>query len=207
MHMEWFMRSGSQPEIIINIIRHLLRLKIRPSNPIEFPVEPSMLTNGHLEWPAQQSALHKLFDRFHRGLHAIEIFFKPEPGIKAKNPAIFLHCFLHFPSFANGPRHWFFTPDILTGFCGFHGHDAMPMGWRGDVYNVNIFHGQHLAKILGCLHAVTDFCHGCIEVFFVNIANGNDGRIPIRHVVHSHAAHANDGLGQFIAWGHVTLAQ
>ena len=82
----------------------------------------------------------------------------------------------------------------------------MPVGRRRDVDDVDVGPGQDLAEIAVSVDAGTADLQGPGQVLAVDIANGPEDRAGIAEMDPSHAADADDGLGQGVARGDIAWA-
>ncbi|MPN42473.1 hypothetical protein SDC9_190030 [bioreactor metagenome] len=57
----WLVRCRPQPHVIIQLFGDGLWFQVSLTHPEEFPVEPGVLADGHLQWPAQHAAVDQFF--------------------------------------------------------------------------------------------------------------------------------------------------
>ena len=83
----------------------------------------------------------------------------------------------------------------------------MPVGWCGDVNDVNIGVVNQLAEIVVGGDALFDEVLACFQVVTVNITDGYQTGASIIDVTSTHAAYTDDAFGQLVRGSHKALAQ
>ena len=83
----------------------------------------------------------------------------------------------------------------------------MPVGWCGDVNNVNIGVVNQLAEIVVGGDALFNEVLACFQVVTVNIADGHQACATIIDVPSTHTAYTDDAFGKLVGWSHKALAQ
>ena len=205
--------SRAQPHIIVELCGHGLRREVVLAHPEEFPCEARGAGDGHLQRPSEQSALDELLKRFDGSAEAIERVGETEPGVQTEDATVALDSGFHGLAFADGARHRFLEPDILTGLGGFHGHKSVPVWRRGNVNDIGARLVHELSPVIVAFDVDAEILlgslDGTVEVILVDIADGEQAiRLRVREMARraSDASHADDRFRQLVAGGYEALS-
>ena len=206
MRVVWLVRSRAQPHVIIQFGRNRFRSQVFLAYPEELPSKAGSTGDSHLQWPAQQTAIHQFLQRLDGSTQAIEIVLETEPGIQTENAVVLFHRFHHTLPFANGTGHRLFTPDVLAGLGRFDCHDSMPMRRSGDMNDVYIRVLNQITEIVVCLECFIEFLltqvHRFLQMVLVYITYRYQATLFIAGKVitaSTDTAHTNNTLGELVA--------
>ena len=198
-----FFWSGPEPEVVIEVIGNRLFYEVGAADPAEFPIESGGSGDGDFEGPAEQ-AVHGSFFEVDDGCpHAVEAGLEAEPGIEAEHAFLFFDHFHHGDTLTDGAAVGFFAPDVLAGLRGGDRHGGVPMGWGGDVDDVDVVAGDEFAEIAIAGDVVFrgfGLIHACLEVIGIDVAECQQ---PAGHrkMRAGDAATADDAFGDFVGRG------
>ena len=204
--------SRAEPEVVVQFLGHGLYLKVFLTNPEELPCEACCAGDAHFERPSEQSALDELLERLHFCAESVERILEAEPGVETEHAGVALHGFFHTFAFADGACHGFLAEDVLSGIGSFDGHDAVPMGWGGNVDDVNTWVVDELAEVVISFHLVAPLLLGSsdggVKVFLVNVAKCHESAALVAGEVvagATDAAHADQASCQLVTGGDVVV--
>ena len=138
MFVIWFIWSGSEPHIIIEVSGHYLWAQIIFSHPEEFPIKTCKARYCNLKRPSQETGIDKFFQETHLSTKSIESICKTEPGVKSEDTTILFHGFHHFFTLSYCTCHRFFTEDVFSRISCINRHDTVPMRRCCNMNYVNI---------------------------------------------------------------------
>ena len=205
-----FVGRGAEPHVVVQFGGDALRPEVLLADPVEFPGEARGARNGHFQRPAQHPAVDEFFERFDRRPQPVEGVLEAEPRVEAEDAVVALDGFDHAAALADGARHGFLAPDVLARARGFDGHDAVPVGRRGDVHDVDVGVGDQVAVVFVGLERLVEFLvsqfDGRTEMSSVDVADGHQPAAFVAGEVvfaFADAAHPDDALGELVARSHV----
>ena len=207
MYVVRLVRRRTQPHVVVQLCRHLLRLQILLAYPVEFPVETRMLRDGHLQWPTQQSALYQLLQWFHRRAQTIELIREAEPRVDAEHTSVLLHSLAHPLALAYGACHRLLTPDVLARLRSLYGHQGVPVRWGSYVYDVHVRVMYQVAIVMILRHTLRTQVAPRLQVLLVHVADRHQSGATIILMSTSHATNTDDTLRQLVARCQETVAQ
>ena len=207
MYVVRLVRRRSQPHIVVQLCRYLLRLQILLAYPVEFPVEARMLRDGHLQRPTQQSALYQLLQRFHRRAQSVELIREAEPRVDAEHTSVLLHCLAHPLALAYGACHRLLTPDVLARLCSLYGHQCVPVWWCSYVYDVHVRVMYQVAVVVILRHTLGAQVASSLQVLLIHVTDSHQSCAAIVLMSASHATYADDTLRQLVARRQEAVAQ
>ncbi len=117
------------------------------------------------------------------------------------------HGFHHAFSFANSTGHGFFAENVFPRLGCFNCHNAVPMGWRGNMNDIHVLVENQIAKIVIKGYFVFYQSGGLIQVVFVHIAHGHYTRTVVGNVIASHAANTDNSFRQLVTGSYHTSTQ
>ena len=194
--------GGAEPEIVIQLGRDGLLGEVGAAAPlILLPIEAGRAADHHLERPAQEPALHHFLDLFDPDVHAVKVVLETEPGVQPENATVFRDRRLDGFAFGDGPGHRFFAPDIFAGLSRGDGDEGVPVRRSRDMHDIDVLALEHVAKVPVAGDSRPRHPEAGFEVLLIDIANGQQfrGRVNPLEVSLSHAADADDGLGEGFA--------
>ena len=198
----------AEPHVVIQFRRNGLRREVLLSHPEEFPGETRGSGDGHLEGPSQQAAVYELFQRFDRRSQPVEGVLEAEPSVQPEDAAVPFDGLHHALALADGARHRLLAPDVLARLGRFDGHQPVPVGRGGDVYDVYVGGGDQVAVVVIGFELLAELLaaqrHGAVEVVPVNVADRHQpALLGAGEVVAAlaDAAHADDAFGELVARG------
>ena len=204
----WLYRSRSEPHVVVEFFRNRLRLEVGLARPVEFPCETSRSGDPDRQRPAQESAVNKLLEWFHRGSETVESVLEAEPGVKPEYPSVLMYRFDYLLTFPDGPRHRFFAEYILAGPGGFHRHESVPVRRSGDMDYVHVRVMDEVAPVAVGLEFLSELFlslgQGVVEMVLVHITNGYQAAALVAdevEVAHSDTSHSDDSAGHPVARG------
>ena len=188
-------------------------LEVLLPHPEEFPGESRGSGDGHLEGPSQQAAVDQLLERLDGGAQAIEGIRETEPRIEAEDAVVALDGLHDALALADGTGHRFLAPDVLAGLGGLNGHDAVPVGRGGDVYDVDVGVGDQIPVVVIAFEGLVELLaaqrDGAFEVFAVDVADRHQtALLGAGEMVAAlaDAPDADDAFGELVARRHVFRA-
>ena len=118
----------------------------------------------------------------------------------------------HLFPLADGARHGLLAENVLPGLGGLHGHDAVPVGRRGNVDNVHVGVVNQVAPVRVGLQAGSKLLHAGIQcpaqVILVHVAHSHQAATPVAGKVeaaHAYSAGAYDAPRKLVAGRHVAV--
>ena len=195
----------TQPHVVVEMGGDGLLWQVFLAYPEEFPGKAGGSRHGDLQRPAEHTTVYKFLQGLYGGAQSVERVGETEPGVQAEHAAVALHCLDDGLALADGARHGLLTPDVLAGLGGLDGHDAVPVGRRGDVHHVDIGVTDQVAKVGIGFHALVQIvlCRidSAAQVLGIDIA---DRRQPTRRAARevrrgtANAAYADDAFRELV---------
>ena len=108
-------RGWSKPEIIIQLLRNRLRLKIFPASPIELPGKSGGSGNPYGKGPSEKSAVDELLQGLNCGAETIEGVLETEPCVQTEDAAILVDSLNNFLTLTDSPCHRFLAENVFSG--------------------------------------------------------------------------------------------
>ena len=206
MRIVGFVGSRTEPHVVVELGGDLHLFELGLPHPEELPVETGMLADSHLQRPTEHAAVDELLDLVDSRVHAVKRIGEAEPSIQTENIAVTLHGLLNPLALADGARHRFLAPDILTGRGGLHRHDAVPVRRRSDMYDIDVRIGDQLTIVgIGC-HFLAGQLPSGLQMILVDVADRDQTRTRVSVMASAHAAYADDTFGQLVARSRVADA-
>ena len=203
-----FVGRRAEPHVVVQLFRDGLGLEVLLPHPEEFPGESRGSGDGHLEGPSQQAAVDEFLERFDRRAQSVEGVLEAEPGVQAEDASVLPDGLHHALALADGARHRLLAPDVLAGLGCLDGHDAVPVGRGGDVYDVDVGVGDQIPVVVIAFEGLVELLaaqrDGAFEVFAVDVADRHQAACIVGGEVIAalaDAAHADDALRELVARG------
>ena len=203
-----FRGGRAEPQVVVEGRRYGLRFEVFAAHPVEFPREARGPRDGHLQRPSEHAALHEFLERFDRRTEPVEGVRKAEPRIEAEDAPVAPDGLDDALALADGACHGFLAPDVLAGLGSLDGHDAVPVGRGGDVYDIDIRVGDQVAVEVVGFQRLAELApaqlRGAPEVVAVHVADGHQPAFGCAGEVvaaAADAADADDALGELVARG------
>ena len=203
-----FVGRRAEPHVVVQLFRDGLGLEVLLPHPEEFPGESRGSGDGHLEGPSQQAAVDEFLERFDRRAQSVEGVLEAEPGVQAEDASVLPDGLHHALALADGARHRLLAPDVLAGLGRLDGHDAVPVGRGGDVYDVDVGVGDQIPVVVIAFEGLVELLaaqrDGAFEVFAVDVADRHQAACIVGGemiAALADAAHADDALRELVARG------
>ena len=147
-----FPRRRTEPHVPVEPLGNHLRLVLDAPGPAELPREALALAEYALEGAvAKKPVLDNLANRLDCSAEAVETVLETEPRVEAEHALLGLNDLADALALANGARHRLFAPYVLARLRGHHALDAVPVGRRADVDNVDAWVVDQLYEVLVAL--------------------------------------------------------
>ena len=168
---------GAQPEVVVEVLGHLLNLEVFLTHPEELPGKAGCTRDANLQGPTQLAAVNQLLQGLNIGSQSVECILEAEPCVQTEDTAVTLYGFFNALTFADGTGHGLFAEDVLSCIGSLNRHDTVPVGRSGNVNDIHIGIVNQFTEVVVGLYCFVPVLLGCrngrIQVFLVNIAHCN----------------------------------
>ena len=175
--------SRAEPEVVVEFFGNGLNLEVFLTYPEEFPCETCCSGYSDLERPAEQTAVDEFLEWLDFCAETIECVFEAEPCVQTEHSSVALHSLFHAFALADCARHGFFAEDVLACIGGDDRHESVPMGWCGDVNDVDIGVVNQFAEVVIGFDVVAPLLLGGtdsrVEMLLIHVAKGNETAVLV----------------------------